>query len=359
MVIDRHGRPLCSETWPGNATDVQALLPVIDRLRTRFCIGRICVVGDRGMISARTLAELEERGIDYILGTRERNDAEVRGTVLADTAAMVPLSIPKAAGATTDIEVKEVLVRPWDGKGKSRRYVVCYNPERAAWEAAQRTAIVTALREQLSRGDKSLVGNSGYRKFLKVVGDDHFALDEAKIAEEARLDGFYVLRTNSKLPTLEVAMRYRELWKVEQIFRTTKAVLETRPVYHASDAAIRGHLFCSVLALMLRKDLQDRLQAAELDLEWQDVIVDLDRLVETTVDQQGRRFVLRNQAPGCAGTVFKAVGVAPPPLFRRLDAEKATAPTDPHSQTPSKRRLTPRKRSATPTAKKRIRQSDQ
>ena len=168
VVIDRHGRPLCSETWPGNATDVQALLPVIDRLRARFCIGRICVLGDRGMISARTLAELEERGIDYILGARERNDAEVRGTVLADTAGMVPLSIPKAAGATADIEVKEVLVRPWDGKGTSRRYVVCYNPERAAWEAAQRAAIVTALREQLSRGDKSLVRNSGYRKFLKV-----------------------------------------------------------------------------------------------------------------------------------------------------------------------------------------------
>src|SRR5512135_3863505 len=114
---------------------------------------------------------------------------------------MVLLSIPKAAGTTTDIEVKEVLVRPWDGKGKPRRYVVCYNPERAAWEAAQRTAIIAALQEQLSRGDKSLVGNSGFRKFLKVVGDDHFSLDEAKVAEEAKLDGFYVLRTNTKLPT--------------------------------------------------------------------------------------------------------------------------------------------------------------
>ena len=284
-----------AETWPGNATDVQALLPVIDRLRQRFAIGRICVVADRGMISARTLAELDARGIEYILGTRERSDAEVRESVLTDTAAMVPLSIPKASGSTTDIEVKEVLVRPWDGKGKPRRYVVCYNPARAAWEAAQRGAIIAALQEHLSRGDKSLVGNSGFRKFLKVVGDDHFALDEAKVAEEARLDGFYVLRTNSKLPTLEVAMRYRELWKVEQIFRTTKAVLETRPIYHSSDAAIRGHVFCSFLALTLRKELDDRLQAAGLQLEWQDVIGDLDRLVQTTVDSEGRRFVLRNQ----------------------------------------------------------------
>lgn len=253
--------------------------------------------------------------------------------------------------------------RSWSGpgtaKGKPRRYIVCYNPERAAWEAAQRTAIIAALQEQLSRGDKSLVGNSGFRKFLKVVGDDHFALDEAKVAEEAKLDGFYVLRTNSKLPTLEVAMRYRELWKVEQIFRTTKAVLETRPVYHASDAAIRGHLFTSFLALVLRKELQHRLQAAELDLEWQDVIADLDRVVETTVEQQGRRFVLRNQAPGCAGAVFQAVGVALPPLFRRLDAEKPAAPTGPPSPKPRKRRLTPRTRSATPAAKNRIHKSDQ
>jgi DDE family transposase len=359
VVIDRHGRPLCSETWPGNATDVQALLPVIDRLRQRFAIGRICVVADRGMISARTLAELDARGIEYILGTRERSDAEVRESVLTDTAAMVPLCIPKASGTTTDIEVKEVWVRPWDGKGKPRRYVVCYNPARAAWDAAQRGAIIAALQEQLSRGDKSLVGNSGFRKFLKVIGDDHFALDEAKVAEEARLDGFYVLRTNSKLPTLEVAMRYRELWKVEQIFRTTKAVLETRPVYHSSDAAIRGHIFCSFLALTLRKELDDRLQAAGLQLEWQDVIGDLDRLVETTVDSDGRRFVLRNQAPGCAGAVFQAVRVALPPLFHRLDSDKPEAAPDPPAAKPRKRRLTPPDRSATSKNKKRFRQSDQ
>jgi hypothetical protein len=347
VVIDRHGRPLCSETWPGNATDVQALLPVIDRLRQRFAIGRICVVADRGMISARTLAELEERGIEYILGTRERNDAEVRETVLADTSGMVPLSIPKAAGTTTDIAVKEVLVRPWDGKGKPRRYVVCHNPARAAFDAAQRNAIIAALQEQLSRGDKSLVGNSGFRKFLKVIGEDHFALDEAKVAEEAKLDGVSVLRTNSTLPTLEVALRYRELWKVEQIFRTTKAVLETRPIYHSSDAAIRGHIFCSFLALTLRKELEDRLQAAGLQLEWQDVIGDLDRLVETTIENAGRRFVLRNQAPGCAGAVFQAVGVAPPPLFHRLEPDKAAAPPGPPAAKTRKRRLTPPKRSAT------------
>jgi transposase len=59
VVIDAEGRPICSETWPGNATDVKALLPVITRMRERFGIGRMCVVADRGMISAETIAELE------------------------------------------------------------------------------------------------------------------------------------------------------------------------------------------------------------------------------------------------------------------------------------------------------------
>ena len=59
VLIDGDGRPVCSEMWPGNVADVTTLIPVIDRLRRRFAIGRICVVADRGMISAATIAELE------------------------------------------------------------------------------------------------------------------------------------------------------------------------------------------------------------------------------------------------------------------------------------------------------------
>ena len=68
VVIDAAGRPVCSEMWPGNTADVSVLVPVIDRLRSRFGIGRVCVVADRGMISAPTIAALEERGLEYVLG---------------------------------------------------------------------------------------------------------------------------------------------------------------------------------------------------------------------------------------------------------------------------------------------------
>src|SRR5262245_47715749 len=96
VLLDGEGRPVCSEMWPGNTADVTTLIPVIDRLRHRFAITRVCIVADRGMISAETLAELETRDLLYILGVRERTDKIVRELVLDDPAPFVPLMIDKS-----------------------------------------------------------------------------------------------------------------------------------------------------------------------------------------------------------------------------------------------------------------------
>jgi hypothetical protein len=289
---------------------------VVDRLRQRFGITRMCVVADRGMVSDETMVELDKRGIDYILGARERSDKEVREIVLADSKPMVGLTIPRARDKETSLEVKEVIVGDF-GPTAKRRYVVCFNPDEAKRDAAVRAAILDGLQAKLQQGDKALVGNAGYKRFLATARGGHFEIDPARVAEDARFDGLYVLRTNSKLPTLSVALAYRQLWKVEQIFRTAKAILETRPIYHQCDAAIVGHLFCSFLALVLRKALDERLDAAGAELEWGDIVRDLDRVEEVTVDQGGKRFVLRTQAPGYAGVICKAVGVALLPRYAK------------------------------------------
>jgi hypothetical protein len=336
VVLDEAGRPICSETWPGNAADVKALLPVVRRLRERFGISRMCVVADRGMISAETIDELEAHGVEYILGARERNSAEVRKVVLADAKPMVPLVIPRARGAETALEVKEVVVGDWGPGSHPRRYVVCFNPEEARRDAAVREAILDSLRAKLQQGDKGLVGNAGYRRFLATPKEGHFEIDPARVAEDARFDGIYVLRTNSKLPVLSIALAYRQLWKVEAIFRTAKSILETRPIYHQSDAAIAGHLFCSFLALLLRKELDERLSAAGLTVEWDDVVRDLDRVEQITIEQNAKRFRLRPDAPSCAVGVFKAIGVALPPLVSQLPPP-ATPPPSVTAEAPRRR----------------------
>ena len=164
-----------------------------------------------------------------------------------------------------------------------RRYVVCRNLDQMRKDAADRAAIVAALEKQLKKGDKSLVGNKGFRRFLANGDGDGFAVDRDKVEEDAKYDGVFVLRTNAGLSPLQTMLVYKQLWTVERAFRTTKSLFETRPIYHKLDETIRGHVACSFLALVLKKELEDRLAAADKSARtsWPDVIADLDSLTET------------------------------------------------------------------------------
>jgi hypothetical protein len=215
VVIDGDGRPVCSEMWPGNTADVTTLIPVIERLRMRFSITRVCVIADRGLISAETLAELEARRLLYILGVRERTDKLVRELVLNDPTPFVPLTQAKR-GKQVDYEAKAVMLG-------GQRYIVCRNHQEAEKDAADRAAIVAALKRQLTKGDKALVGNTGYRRYLKTISDEHFAIDADKVEQDKKFDGIFVLRTNTDLNPLDAMLCYKHLWTVEQTFRTVKS----------------------------------------------------------------------------------------------------------------------------------------
>jgi transposase len=158
----------------------------------------------------------------------------------------------------------------------------------------------------------------GFRKFVRSSGA-RFAIDEDKIKEEARFDGKWVLRTNTELSASDVALKYKQLWTVEDIFRSMKSLLATRPIYHKCDETIRGHVFCSFLALMLRKALQDKLdEQCPHTLEWDRVVKSLNDLRESEVTVSGKRFVFRDECMDPAGHVLRAVGVALPPTLREI-----------------------------------------
>ena len=310
VVIDGDGRPVCSEMWPGNTADVTTLIPVIDRLRARFTIARVCVVADRGLISADTLAELEARRLLYILGVRERSDKLVRELVLNDAGPLLPLMMSKRA-KQVDYEAKAVLLA-------GRRYIVCRNHQEAEKDAADRAAIVAALERQLAKGDKALVGNTGFRRYLKTISDEHFAIDPDKVEEEKKFDGIFVLRTNTDLNPLEAMLCYKQLWTVEQTFRTAKHLLSTRPIFHKLDETIRGHVFCGFLALVLKKALEDRISALGRSASWPQIIADLNSLTETEIEHDGKRFVVRSAPRPAASLAIRAVGVALPPTVRHV-----------------------------------------
>ena len=215
--------PICTE--PGNTADVTVLVLVVDRLRARFGITRACFVADRGMISADTIAALEERGMDYILGARERSSSVVRDIVLNDDVPLVPLALDRQHGET-QLWVKEVRVG-------QQRYIVSLNEAEAKKERADRQAVIAGLETQLRKGDKALIGNSAYRRYLRKAGKDKsFEIDAGKLAEEARFDGISVLRTNTRSA---VAGRDPPMRPASggSAVRAAKASFDTRPIYRS------------------------------------------------------------------------------------------------------------------------------
>ena len=175
VLLDGDGRPVCTEMWPGNTADVGGLVPVVDRLRKRSSIQRVCVVADRGMISAETFAELEARGLCYILG------------------------VPSAATNWCETSCSPIPLPSSHSRSPSRARRSTTKPRRSCWpggvhrlsqsqemkkDAAARAAILAALKHEFKKGDKTLVGNKGYRRFLATPDDDHFVIDRAKAEED-------------------------------------------------------------------------------------------------------------------------------------------------------------------------------
>jgi transposase len=311
VVLDKEGNPVCSEMWPGSTTDVTTLIPVIERIRGRFPIGQLCIVADRGMISKETLIYLEKEMIPYILGARMRKVKEIKEEVLSRAGRYHEVH-PEGASSKdpSPLKVKEVFV-------DDRRYIVCLNERQARKDAADRQSIIDALTEKLKSSPASLVGNKGFRKYLSLERNT-ISLNEGKIKEEARFDGKWVLKTNTGFPAAQVALKYKELWQVEQAFRDMKSVLDTRPIFHQRDETIRGHVFCSFLALVLVKEMYRRLEKMGHDFEWADIVQDLSALEEITLEDNGRRLAVRSACKGTCGKVFQAVGVAIPATIREV-----------------------------------------
>jgi transposase len=298
--VNRRGWPISWEVFPGNTADAKAFEKTIAKFRERFKIGRVSIVADRGMISKDAISLLtddEQSPYDYILGCRLRQSKEVREEVLSRAGRYQEVS--------KNLKVKEVLV-------SGRRYVVCKNDDEAVRDAAARESLVGRLREKLSAGQaKSLVGNIGYRRFLKGAKSS-WLINEEAVKNDARFDGVFVLRTNMELPAAEIATTYKGLWRVERTFREEKSTLEVRPLFHHQDDTRIGHIVASFLALRLEVDLQRRLEEKGGDAPWPNLMRDLSQVQAVHLDLDGMSYIVRTDLAGFAFDGFRAAGVRIP-----------------------------------------------
>jgi transposase len=318
LAVDAHGWPIAWDLLPGNTADTVAFVAMIKKLRERFSIRNIVVVADRGMISKDSIALLEEHEqapFDFILGCKMRQQKEVTEQVLSRGG--------RYQKVADNLEVKEAIV------GR-RRYIVCRNPLEAKKDAAAREAILAKLEQALAHGPKSIVGNVGFKRFVHVQKGS-VSIDRDAVARDARLDGKFVLRTNTAFDPAEVARAYKSLWRVERAFRETKSTLEVRPTFHHRDDTTIGHIVGCFLALRLEVDLQRRLEERHVDVSWPDLMRDLAEVKAVDVTLDGQLYRLRTDMQGSAFAAFAAAGVRPPSVLTHCgDAPEADdSPADP------------------------------
>lgn len=292
VLMTKEGIPVAHQIFPGNTNDTKTFKSIVEDLRKRFSITRVIMVGDRGMVSKKILKELRDFGMEYIVGMRMRRLTGIDG-MLGWKSRYIKVK--------NNLRVKEVRI---DNRG---RFILCMNPEAKERDRLARQNMVAKLEQKLlTGGPKSLVGNRGYRRYLKVDGKAA-SIDREALKREERFDGKYLLLTNSKMPTDQVALAYKDLWKVERAFRELKSGLDLRPIYHWTDSRVRGHVMVCYLALVLESALQKKLWDNKPGLSYNKVMRDLAQMQAVKVNFEGQNYLTRSELQGEAYMAFKAV----------------------------------------------------
>jgi transposase len=299
ILMTKEGLPVACEIFAGNTSDLKSFLYTIEKLKEEYKISKLIWVADRGMVSTENISKLNELKQEYILGVKMRQFNKEKKDKFLSLDGMFPVR--------DDLYVKEIIV-PNEG-----RYIVCYNPKEAEIERKKRESFRQVLEKKIEKSTtKEWIIKNGYRKYIDIT-EGEIELNEKRLRAEYQFDGKWVLLTNSKLDSKQVALSYKDLWQIEASFRDLKDDLETSPIYHWTERRIIAHIFVSFLSLLLKISLHKKLKQIDKDCSYQEVF-DAVREIKAVKLTEGRKeIIFRTEFPLKANLAFKAVGVAPPP----------------------------------------------
>lgn len=230
LVVNNTGFPVYWDIFKGNTFEGKTIIPVISAIKEKHQIGRLTVVADAGMLSAKNLAELERRGIDYVVGARIKTLKLAQAQTIAD-------GLGKA-----------------DQKIIRRGQIIYeYSAKRAGKDKADNDKQIDKTGYYLKNPSKSVRRS----KFLSSAGRNTLIINEAAIKKYRLLEGIKSYQTNIRdLADRLLLDRYKDLWRVEQSFRIAKSDLEIRPVYHRRETSIRSHVLIVFMALCLSRVIE-------------------------------------------------------------------------------------------------------
>ena len=313
MAVTREGIPVRVWVWPGNTNDQSVIEQVKDDLGG-WKLGRCVMVIDSGFSGSENLRYLQRSGGHYIAGMKLR-----AGTAEAKLALQRQGRYHEVA---QNLNVKQVIV----GDGAARqRFVIARNPWEADRDRDRREKTITRLEGELTRLQQirgqahqkaagKLRAHRSMGRYIRQTKTGRLMIDRAKIREEARLDGKYLITTSDDtLTPQDVALGYKNLLQAERGFRDLKGTILLRPVYHRKEDRIRAHVLICFLALVI-------IRVAELRAgdTWRNIGDQLGRIQQGHFRSTAGEFTQRTELTGDQRALLKALGVPEPPRFGQI-----------------------------------------
>jgi len=239
LLVAAGGYVIGYDIYEGNTYEGHTLIPFIENITKKFNLGKPIIIADSGLLSKTNISALEEKGYEYTLGARIKNESE---------------------------SIKEQILKQYyaDGdlitiaKDEGKRLIVSFSIKRAKKDAYNRKRGLKRLEKRVKSGKltKSNINNRGYNKFLKLLGDVNIEIDYSKIAQDRYWDGLKGYITNTQLEPKDVVESYNKLWYIERAFRMSKTDLRIRPIYHRLKDRIEAHICISFTAYSIYKELE-------------------------------------------------------------------------------------------------------
>lgn len=248
LLVGINGYPLAYEIHQGNKFEGHTMLPIIDAFKEKYDIDKLIVIADSGLLSTSNIEELQDKGYEFILGARIKNESErIKDKILS-------LQLEDKSSVFID-------------KGDGLKLVVGYTENRAKKDRYNRERGLQKLEQRIKSGKltKSSINNRGYNKYLKLEGDVNICIDHAKYNQDAAWDGLKGYLTNTNLNKEDIINNYGQLWKIENAFRVSKHDLKIRPIYHRLQQRIEAHITINFVAYKIYKELERQLKEKQAE----------------------------------------------------------------------------------------------
>lgn len=255
LLVSVDGYPLAFDIFEGNKFEGHTMLPVIDSFKEKYSLDNLVIVADSGLLSYQNIAELSQKGYEFILGARIKNESqEIKDCILG---------LELKNGESKIIE-----------KEDSLRLIISYSDKRAKKDKHNRDRGLQRLEKQIKAGKltKSHINNRGYNKYLKMDGEIKISIDKQKYKADTKWDGLKGYLTNTSLSKDEIIENYGHLWKIENAFRISKHDLKVRPIYHRLQRRIEAHITINFAAYKVYKELERQLKEKKSNLSAEEAI---------------------------------------------------------------------------------------